>query len=106
MNNQSISKVSSDVTERAEICLRDYYRKREHLQKEIKSLHAEMRQALDKLFEDLNGEIEQQTHETNAVLNPIVEEFKVLASRRKELDIMKRKLMPVFELMGGRMPSM
>lgn len=99
------AKMSIDVAEKAENGLREYYRKRDHLQKELHALHLEMKQALDKIFRELGEELEQQSQETNASLDPIVEEFKTLIARRKELDSMKQKLMPVFELMGGVMPT-
>lgn len=78
--------------------LKDFERKRQLIGRDIMRVKDEMKLIVDEIFDDLFKRIEAHTEETDRKIDAYIADYRGLLNKRSEINAMKEKLTPVFEM--------
>lgn len=92
------------LAERMELQLRDFDNKRDAANREIQSIKEEMLKLVKEFFDKLVSDMSPHLGETDSIIESLIVEFKRLDGRKKELDRIREKLVPVLEIFGRGQP--
>lgn len=90
---------SSNITEKTERTLRDLETKREEFEGHLISLRDDITGVVNNLFKLMSQEMSDFIQKTDSVVDPCVIELRNLERRRVELEELRRRLIPVLDLL-------
>lgn len=88
------------LAERMERQLREFESGRDEASQEIQAIRDELLKLIKDFFDKLVKDISPQVEETDTIIESCIIEFKKLDNRRRELNSIREKLVPVFEIFG------
>lgn len=86
------------LAERMERQLREFESKRDNFNSEITAIKEDIQKATKEFFDKIVRDVSPQVEETDSIIESCILEFKRLDKRRRELNNIREKLSPVFEI--------
>lgn len=91
---------TQNVTEKTERTLRELESRREDFDTKLISIRDDIAGIVNNMFKLISQEINEFIQQTDSIVDPCVVELRNLERRRVELDELRRRLIPVLDLLG------